>query len=103
MPSLTFSGEVSLESVFSQHKKLIYDSVVEAIQKNYSDPTIESINVVNITINNVKNSVNLTRNNFVQGLERAIQYYVELEEYERCQMCLDIITEIKSKKQEAEY
>ena len=104
MTSLNFSGEnISLESVFSQHKKLIYDRVVEEISKNYKDETVESIHIIKITINNSENSVNLPREKFISGLENAIEYFVELEEYEKCQDCLNIINEIKSKKQEAIY
>lgn len=104
MTSLNFSGEnISLESVFSQHKRLIYDRVVEEISNNYKDESVDSIHIIKITINNTDNSVNLPRDKFISGLENAIEYFVELEEYEKCQHCLNIINEIKAKKQEALY
>lgn len=103
MTSLQFSGDVSLESVFKEHKRLIYDRVVEEIAKNYKDESISSIHVIKITINNTENSVNLPREKFISGLQNAIEYYVEFEEYEKCQYCLNIINEIKEKKQKELY
>lgn len=104
MTSLNVSGEnISLESVFSQHKRLIYDRVVEEISNNYKDESVDSIHIIKITINNTDNSVNLPRDKFISGLENAIEYFAELEEYEKCQQCLNIITEINEKKQDALY
>jgi len=101
MTSLKFNGEISLESVFSQHKHLIYDRVVDEILNNYKDPAVSEIHVIKIVINNVENSINLSREKFVSGLESAIEYYLELEEYEKCQICANIIKELQLKKEES--
>ena len=98
MASLKFTGEISLEEVYSQNRDLIYDSLVKSIQGVYLDPKINDIQVVKIEINNLEYSIKLDRNKFVVALENVIAFYEELEEYEKCQNCLDIITELNKKK-----
>jgi hypothetical protein len=97
MPSLRFNGNVSLEEIFSQHKTLIYESVVKAIEENYHDPNIYEVEVLSIHLNGVDHAVNLSRSKFINGLYNAIEFYEKLEEYEKCQRCLNIISQMKEK------
>lgn len=97
MPSLRFNGDVSLEEIFSQHKTLIYESVVKAIEENYRDPNLKEVEVLSIHLNGIDHAVNLSRSKFIDGLHNAIDFYEKLEEYEKCQHCLDIINEMKKK------
>ncbi len=94
MVSLKFSGDITLEEIFKNHKTTIYDKVVEAIQTNYQDLSIKKIRVINILINDFEYSVDLSRDKFVNGLTSAIQAYESEEEYEKCQTCVDLIKEI---------
>jgi hypothetical protein len=100
MQSLKFNGDITLDEVFNQHRILIYNNVLDAIQKNYKDPAIEEIKIVTITLNNIEYSINLSRSKFVSGLENAISFYEAAEEYEKCQSCVDIINDLNKKKRE---
>jgi hypothetical protein len=103
MASLKFDGEITLDQVFNSHRGMIYDQVLAKIKESYQDLTIYQVKIISIQINEVTNSINLPRNKFVSGLENAIEYYVEHEEYEKCQICLNIINDIKEKNLEEVY
>jgi len=96
MTSLKFNGDITLEEVFNLHRITIYDKVVESICANYRDPAIHEITVINITINAVDYTVNLSRDKFISGLENAISFYEKSEAYEKCQLCLNVINELKN-------
>ena len=98
MTSLKFNGDITLDEVFNTNKSIIYDSVLKRIQESYSDLKILEVKVITIEINDIEYSINLAREKFIGSLENAISFYVTLEEYEKCQLCVDIIAEIKSKK-----
>jgi hypothetical protein len=98
MKSLKFNGDITLDEVFNKNKAIIYDSVLEKIKDAYSDPNCLEVKVINIEINGVDYSINLARERFISSLENAIEFYVGLEEYEKCQLCVDIIAVLKSKK-----
>lgn len=95
MASLKFKGDITLDQVFNQHKSTIYDRLVEEIKLVYEDSSINEITVIHIELNSVEYSINLTRNKFISGLESAISFYENVEEYEKCQICLNIITQLK--------
>lgn len=95
MTSLRFKGDITLDEVFDHHRIAIYDRVVEAIKNSYQDPSIPEVKVVNIEINETEYSINLARAKFIGGLESAMSAYEKIEEYEKCQLCLDIIKELK--------
>lgn len=103
MASLKFDGDITLDQVFNSHKGIIYDHVLEKIKECYLDSTVNQVPIISIQINDVTNSINLSRDKFISGLENAIEYYVELEEYEKCQVCLNIINDIKGKKLESAH
>jgi len=95
MTSLKFNGEITLDEVFDRHRITIYDKVVDSIEKSYKDTSVFEVKIINIEINNMEYSINLGRDKFISGLENAITAYERVEEYEKCQRCLNIITEIK--------
>lgn len=99
MKSLNFSGEVTLEEVFNEHKALIYDSVVNSIKDHLFEAGDADVPIIRITINKIEYSINLGREKFERSLDQAIAFYEELEEYEKCQLCLDLKNEIKKNKE----
>jgi hypothetical protein len=99
MRQLKFNGDVTLDEVFNRNKVSIYDKIVESIQKSYKDPSVAEIRVVSIVINETEYSIGLVRSKFVSCLESAMNFYIGLEEYEKCLVCRDIIAELKNKKE----
>lgn len=98
MVSLKFSGDITLEEIFVNHRTVIYDKVVEAIQSNYSNLSVSKIRVLNILLNDFEYSIDLSRDKFISGLTSAISAYEHAEEYEKCQTCLDLIKKINTLK-----
>lgn len=99
MKSLNFNGDITLEEVFNEHKSLIYDSVVSSITEHLSSTDTTDIPIIRITINKTEYSINLGRDKFERSLEQAISFYEELEEYEKCQLCLEIKDTLKKNKE----
>lgn len=97
MASLKFNGEITLEEVFSQNKSFIYDKVITAIGKSYKDLKINETPIIQISINEIEYSINLNRDKYLGALESAISFYEKTEEYEKCQLCLNIISELTKK------
>lgn len=99
MKSLQFNGDITLEEVFNDHKAVIYDSVVTSIRENLSSTSDNDIPIIRITINKIEYSINLGRDKFERSLNQAIAFYEDLEEYEKCQLCLEIKNKLKKNKE----
>lgn len=97
MASLKFNGEITLEEVFNQNKIFIYDKVIKAIEKSYDDSSVEETPIVQISINEIEYSIKLGKEKYLGALESAIVFYEKLEEYEKCQRCLNIINKLTKK------
>ena len=95
MTSLKFTGEVSLEEIYAQNKSIIYDSLFKSIKKSYKNKSVQEIEVIKISINDIEYSIKLNREKFISSLESIISFYEETEEYENCQTCLNMIDELK--------
>ena len=94
MTSLKFDGE-TLEEVFNLHQLTIYDNVIDAICANYKNKLINEIKIISIILNNIEYNINLSRSKYIGSLENAIFFYKKSEAYEKCQLCLNIINELK--------
>jgi len=98
MRKLQFTGDVTIDQIFEDYKREIYDNVIKSIQENYMHYEIDEINVVKITVQSKDYSINLTRDKFIASLNRCISFFEETEEYEKCQVCVNMITDIDNKK-----
>jgi|APFre7841882793_1041355.scaffolds.fasta_scaffold07789_2 hypothetical protein len=97
MASLKFSGTTTLEDVYTNHRELIYDKLVETILLNYQDTSLSEVRVIDIAINDTDYSINLARSKFISGLTNALSFYESTEQYEKCKVCLDLINTINKK------
>ena len=99
MTSLKFTGEITLDEVYSTNKSTIHNSILQAISKVYLDQEINEIQVIKISINEVEYLINLQRSKFKVAIQNLISFFEEIEEYEKCQLCLNIINELNQKKE----
>jgi Ni,Fe-hydrogenase III component G len=98
MRKLQFDGDVTIDQIFEDHKREIYDNVIKAVQENYLEREIDEINVVKISIQSKDYSINLTRDKFIASLNRCISFFEQTEEYEKCQVCVNMIGDINNEK-----
>jgi len=96
MKNLQFTGDETLDQILEDNKREIYNSVIRAIKENYHKREIHEINVVKITIQSKNYSINLTRDKFIASLNRCILFFKDIEEYEKCKDCVDIINNINN-------
>jgi hypothetical protein len=97
MTTLKFDTDIDINDVFKDYKKEIFKSVISSIKENCKNREINEINVVNISIKSKNYSINLTRDKFVNALNRCIDFFAELEMYEQCKDCVDIISILQEK------
>ena len=98
MQNLKYNGDISLDRIFSDNRQLIYGQILEAIDKSYLDPNLEITPIIKITINDDEYAINLTRDRFINSLEKVIKFYEETEEYEKCAKCVVIINHLTQNK-----
>jgi hypothetical protein len=98
MRKLQFTGDMTIDQIFADYKREIYDSVIKSIQENYLESEIDEINVVKISIQSKDYSINLTRDKFIASLNRCITFFEQSEEYEKCQVCVNMIDNISNAK-----
>lgn len=98
MQNLKYSGDISIDQIFSDNRHLIYGQILDAIDKSYLDPTLEITPIIKITINDDEYAINLTRERFIPSLEKVIKFYEETEEYEKCAKCVTIINHLNKNK-----
>jgi len=98
--NLKFSGDITLEQIFQEYQTQIYDTMVESIVSSIQAGLKNEVNVVTITINSKEYSIGLVPEKFYLALSSAISYYEKLEEFEKCQRCLNIIKSLGYEKAE---
>ncbi len=100
MRTLKFQGDITLDEVFNHHKRVIFENLISSIEGVYEDSKKVETTIVKISINDDVYTINLSQEKFIDGLQKAIAFYEDLEEYEQCAKCLKMINSIKSKKME---
>ena len=93
----------TLDDLFKNNEYEIYNQVFKSIKENYKNVSNKDINVISISTKDINYSINLKKEKFSSSLKKCIDFFEKIEEYEKCQECLNIINEIKVNKQESEY
>lgn len=101
MRKLQFNGDATIEEIYEVHKREIYNNVLTLIKKNYRNLEINEISVVKISTQSKDHVITLTRDKFTPILNRCISFFEKLEEYEKCQVCVNIINDIKNVKKQS--
>ena len=83
---------ISLEDFEAKAKKpLMIKTLVASIAEGIED-NLESVNIAEIKHHDI--IINVSKKEWKSGLEKAIEYYVEEEEYEQCSKIRDLIGKI---------
>ena len=83
---------ISLEDFEAKAKKpLMMKTLVASIAEGIED-NLESVNIAEIKHHDI--IINVSKKEWKSGLEKAIEYYVEEEEYEQCSKIRDLIEKL---------
>ena len=83
---------ISLEDFETKSKKpLMMKTLVTNIAEGVKD-NLESVNIAEIKHTDI--ILNVPKSEWKGGLEKAIEYYVEKEEYEQCSKIKDLINKL---------
>ena len=84
---------ISLKDFETKSKKrVVYKSLVESIKEGV-EYNLESVNIAEIKYHNIILSVPKTE--WKSGLENAMNYYIEREEYEECSKIKKLIKNLQ--------
>ena len=83
---------ISLEDFETKAKKpLMFKTLVNNIAEGIED-NLESVNIAEIK--NYDLILNVPKSEWKGGLEKALEYYIEGEEYEQCSKVRDLINKL---------
>ena len=83
---------ISLEDFETKAKKpLMFKTLVTSIAEGIED-NLESVNIAEIK--NYDLILNVPKSEWRGGLEKALEYYIEGEEYEQCSKVRDLINKL---------
>ena len=83
---------ISLEDFEAKAKKpLMFKSLVTNIAEGIKD-NLESVNIAEIKNHDI--IINVSKSEWKGGLEKALEYYIEGEEYEQCSKVRDLINKL---------
>ena len=83
---------ISIEDFETKSKKrLVMTSMIERITEGV-ELNLESVNIAEIKNQNL--ILSLPKSEWKPGLEKAIDFYVEKEEYEKCSKIKDLIDQL---------
>ena len=88
--------DVSIKQILKDYEIAIYNNILNSVKENFRKSEISEINVVNITTQSVNYTINLSKDKFIKWLNKCISFFESLEEYEKCQECVNIIHEIEN-------
>lgn len=87
---------VPLDTALSENKNIVYDAILESIEKSYMEKPIE-IKVLELNIGGVSSSLTIEEKDYIPALKNALSYFEkpEVEQYEKCSRCINIINYLK--------
>ena len=97
MKTLKFDQEIPINTILENHKFEVYESVLLAIKEYLQSPRKKEVKIINIIVKDMEYSINLNRNKFERSLDRACSFYESIEEYEKCQTCIDLKNALSKK------
>ena len=99
MKKLEVLEEVSVDEVISENEYLVYNAILDEIEKVYKDKKIKKVDVLELIIDGSVSLLPIKREIFKDALVNCLKYFEkpELEEYEKCSKCLNIINYLNNK------
>lgn len=76
-----------------QNKDIVFDAVLDSIEDQYWDKTVNTVNILRINSKNKDSTIALKRKEWIKALKSAEEYFSKpyIEAYEKCHRCLKII------------
>ena len=96
MEKLQFNGNFTFDDIFRDHKSEIYESLIKIIKDSLDQ---DKVTVMIIQLNSKEYSINLTQDKYEKSLNNALSHFESLEEYEKCQECVDLLNSLKNNTQ----
>ena len=96
--TIRVSKDIPIDQILKEYEYEIFNSALESMSKNYKNFDIEEINVINIRTESIDYNISLTRSKFKLWLNKCISFFETLEEYEKCQTCVEVLSYLNQNK-----
>lgn len=96
MIKLEFQGNISIEEIFNTYQSLIFKEIIVSLEKHLSKARCEKFVVMQIIINQSPLSIELSPSYFREVVMKSKKIFLELEEYELCIKCDQLMGSIKT-------
>lgn len=90
--TIKISKDIPIDQILKEYEYEIFNSALDSMSKNYKNFDIEEINVINIQTESIDYNISLTRSKFKLWLNKCMSFFETLEEYEKCQICVNILS-----------
>lgn len=87
----------SIDDVFNKYQSDIYTRILESIKDNYKKSDVDKIKVVSISTSKYDYTISLSSDRYISSLNSCIAFFESIEDYEKCQSCVNIISDIQNK------
>jgi hypothetical protein len=94
IPKIDYEEGDSLERIFKQHKNIVYNRIFDSIKFGIKNKLKE---VVVFELGDTEKYLDLTIDNWENSLNNCLKYFVEIEDYEKCLECQEMIKKMKEK------
>lgn len=80
VPSIPVLDEVEADSFFDENKEFLYDRIVQAIEEGL----IAGLDTIDLfELNGTGVCITSKRHEWMEGLQQALEYYIEVQQYEK--------------------
>jgi len=93
IPKIDYEDGDSLESIFKQKRGVVYNRIFESIKFGIKNKLKD---VVIFELGDTDTYLDLMKEDWENSLNNCVFYFTEIEDYEKCLECKNLIKEINS-------
>lgn len=93
IPRIDYEEGDSLESIFKQHKDVVYNRIFDSIKFGINNNLKE---VVIFELGDTSTYLDLMKEDWINSLNNCLFYFSEVEDYEKCLECQNLIKKINT-------
>lgn len=94
IPTLPYTDAFQLEDYFDHHNSEVFDRILEAVEEGIEN---KKKKIKLFQISNTGVYIDSLKRDWPAGLRVAHQYFLDVENYDKCSKCIELLTKLKSK------
>jgi hypothetical protein len=94
IPVLPYTDAFQLEDYFDSHNVEVFDRILNAVEEGINT---KKKKIKLFQISNTGVFIDSLKRDWPSGIRVAHQYFLEIEDYEKCNKCISLLDKLKSK------